>query len=120
MGIFRSLWASVQGDPVFMRRFNGWCTIFFIALVPVSAVTGWVESTSFISYLSLVALILGSLSAWQASRVEVEQARIEQEAKDHEAERDDKIVEKIEEVADDTKDIHENQSIDRAPTDTRS
>jgi hypothetical protein len=120
MGIFKSLWASVQGDPVFMRRLNGWCTIFFIALVPVSAITGLVNSTAFISYLSLVALILGSLSAWQASRVEVEQQRIEQEAKEHESERDDMIVEKIEEVADDTKDLHENQGIDRAPTNPRS
>jgi hypothetical protein len=24
----RSLWASIQGDPVFMRRVNGWLTIF--------------------------------------------------------------------------------------------
>ena len=31
MGFVRSLWASVQGDPVFMRRVNGWLTIFWIA-----------------------------------------------------------------------------------------
>lgn len=69
----KGLWASVQGDPVFMRRFNGWATVFFFALVPVAGITGWVDSTRFISYLSLVALILGSLSAWQAARVEVKQ-----------------------------------------------
>jgi hypothetical protein len=27
MTAIKSLWASVQGDPVFMRRVNGWLTI---------------------------------------------------------------------------------------------
>ena len=26
MGPIKSLWAAVQGDPVFMRRVNGWLT----------------------------------------------------------------------------------------------
>ena len=34
MGFVRALWASVQGDPVFMRRVNGWLTIFWIAMIP--------------------------------------------------------------------------------------
>ena len=39
-----SLRASVQGDPVFMRRVNGWFTIFWIAMIPVSIATGWVTN----------------------------------------------------------------------------
>jgi len=27
-GYAKSLWASIQGDPVFMQRLNGWLTIF--------------------------------------------------------------------------------------------
>jgi hypothetical protein len=69
----RSLWASVQGDPVFMRRVNGWLTIFWIVLIPVSGALRWVASNIFISYLSEIALVLGSWSAWQAARVEVKQ-----------------------------------------------
>ncbi len=30
MNAIKSLWASVQGDPVFMRRVNGWLTIFWL------------------------------------------------------------------------------------------
>lgn len=73
MDIARSLWSSVQGDPVFMRRVNGWLTIFWVVLIPIAWATGWVNSAAFISYLSMIALVLGSWSAWQAARVEVAQ-----------------------------------------------
>jgi len=73
MIMVRSLWASVQGDPVFMRRVNGWLTVFWIILVPIAHWTKWVENSTFISDLSMIALILGSWSAWQAARVEVKQ-----------------------------------------------
>jgi hypothetical protein len=69
----KSLWASVQGDPVFMRRVNGWLTIFWIVVIPVSFITGLVQSTIFVSALSLWALVSGHWSAWQAARVEVKQ-----------------------------------------------
>ena len=29
-----SLWASIQGDPVFMRRVNGWLTILWVGMIP--------------------------------------------------------------------------------------
>ena len=51
--MIKSLWASVQGDPVFMRRVNGWLTIFWIAMIPVSLATGWVNSVTYVSALSL-------------------------------------------------------------------
>jgi len=40
MGVMKSLWASVQGDPVFMRRVNGWLTMFWLVMSPVSLETG--------------------------------------------------------------------------------
>lgn len=36
MGPIKSLWASVQGDPVFMHEVNGWLAIFWIVMIPVS------------------------------------------------------------------------------------
>ena len=69
----KTLWASVQGDPVFMRRVNGWLTVFWIAMIPVSTITGWIDSVSYVAALSLWALVSGHWSAWQAARVEVKQ-----------------------------------------------
>ena len=91
----KSLWASIQGDPVFMRRVNGWLTIFWIVMIPVSLATGWISSVTYVAALSLWALVSGHWSAWQAARVEVKQ---EEEAKEREqadvsAEVVDKIVE---------------------------
>jgi hypothetical protein len=71
----KSLWAVVQGDPVFMRRVNGWLTIGWIVMIPVSIATGWIHSVAYISALSLWALVSGHWSAWQAARVEVAQQR---------------------------------------------
>jgi hypothetical protein len=61
-----SLWASVQGDPVFMRRVNGWLTMFWLVMV---------KSVVYVSALSLWALVSGHWSAWQAARVEVSQQK---------------------------------------------
>jgi hypothetical protein len=74
MSVVTSLWASVQGDPVFMRRVNGWLTIFWVLMIPVSIVTGWINSVTYVAALSLWALVSGHWSAWQAARVEVAQA----------------------------------------------
>ena len=96
MSTIKSLWASVQGDPVFMRRVNGWLTIFWIVMIPVSLLTGWISSVTFVAALSLWALVSGHWSAWQAARVEVNQA-VEEERRQQEdvaAEIVDRIVEK--------------------------
>lgn len=73
MAPIKSLWAAVQGDPVFMRRVNGWMVVFWIVMVPVSYFTHWLNSVTYVSALSLWALVSGHLSAWQAARVEVAQ-----------------------------------------------
>src|SRR6478752_1146855 len=88
-----SLWSSVQGDPVFMRRVNGWLTIFWLAMIPVSLATGWVKSVTYVSALSLWALVSGHWSAWQAARVEVAQSVEAQKLEEHPLE--DRVVEQL-------------------------
>jgi hypothetical protein len=58
-----------------MRRVNGWLTVFWIAMIPVSFVLHWFNSVAYVSALSLWALVAGHWSSWQAARVEVEQSR---------------------------------------------
>jgi hypothetical protein len=98
MTAVKSLWGSVQGDPVFMRRVNGWLTMFWLAMIPVSYELGWLKSVVYVSALSLWALVSGHWSAWQAARVEVTQAReAERQAKEPVEEKVvDKIVEETE------------------------
>jgi hypothetical protein len=91
--VIKSLWASIQGDPVFMRRVNGWLTIFWLAMIPVSLATGWVKSVTYVSALSLWALVSGHWSAWQAARVEVNQQA--EEARRDEGAVAEKVVEKV-------------------------
>jgi hypothetical protein len=79
MSVVKSLWASIQGDPRFMRRLNGWLTVFWIAMIPVSILTGWISSVTYVAALSLWALVSGHWSAWQAARVEVKQEKEEEE-----------------------------------------
>src|SRR6478609_9939396 len=56
-----------------MRRVNGWLTIFWVAMIPVSIFLGLLSSVAYVSALSLWALVSGHWSAWQAARVEVAQ-----------------------------------------------
>ena len=93
MTVVKSLWASVQGDPVFMRRVNGWLTMFWLAMIPVSYELGWLKSVVYVSALSLWALVSGHWSAWQAARVEVTQA--EETRKREEEPVEEKVVDKI-------------------------
>ena len=76
MSVLKSLWASIQGDPVFMRRVNGWLAIFWIVMIPISMWRGWLTSVVYVSALSLWALVSGHWSAWQAARVEVRQQSV--------------------------------------------
>ena len=93
MGVIKSLWASIQGDPVFMRRLNGWLTVFWITMIPVSIAFGLLSSVAYVSALSLWALVSGHWSAWQAARVEVEQAAEAEELQSNPIE--SRVVEKM-------------------------
>jgi hypothetical protein len=92
-GLIKSLWESVKGDPVFMRRLNGWLTMFWIAMIPVSFELGWLKSVTYVSALSLWALVSGHWSTWQSARVEVTQQREKQEQVDNPVE--ERVVERI-------------------------
>jgi len=94
--MIKTLWASIQGNPRFMMRVNGWLAVLFVLLIPVAAVAGWLTSVTFVSALSLWALVSGHWSAWQAARVEVrqEEERQEREAEDLPQQVVEKIVEK--------------------------
>jgi hypothetical protein len=92
-GVVSSVWASVQGDPVFMRRVNGWLAVFWIVMIPVSYELGWLKLVTYVSALSLWALVSGHWSAWQAARVEVAQQKELQHQKEEPME--EKVVEKI-------------------------
>ena len=77
MPLVKTLWASVQSDPVFMRRVNGWMTVFWIVMIFPSFVLGWENSVMYVSFLSLWALVSGHWSTWQAARTEVRQQEAE-------------------------------------------
>src|SRR5271156_7246189 len=98
MPIVKSMWASVQGDPVFMRRVNGWMTVFWIVMIPVSYSFGWLSSVTYVSALSLWALVTGHWSTWQAARVEVTQQREAAELASHPVEQ--RVVEAMVEKTD--------------------
>lgn len=89
----KSLWASVQGDPVFMRRVNGWLTMFWLVMIPVSYTMGWLNSVVYVSALSLWALVSGHWSAWQAARVEVGHDREARKLQEHPVE--DRVVRRL-------------------------
>jgi len=76
-----------------MRKVNGWLTIFWIVMIPLSVAFGWIHSVSYISALSLWALVSGHWSAWQAARVEVQQQAEADERAAHPEE--DRVVEAL-------------------------
>jgi hypothetical protein len=98
MASIKSLWAAVQGDPVFMRRVNGWLTMFWLVMIPVSYTMGWLNSVVYVSALSLWALVSGHWSAWQAARVEVVQDREARKQQEHPLE--DRVVRRLVEQTD--------------------
>jgi hypothetical protein len=91
--LVQSLWALVQGDAVFMRRVNGWLTVLWIVMIPVSVWAGWLHSVAYVSALSLWALVSGHWAAWQAARVEV--AQQEQMAREEAEPVEDRVVRRV-------------------------
>lgn len=53
-----------------MKKIHGWLTIFWIAMAPISIVSGLVYAVAFISIISIYALAIGHFSSWQAARAE--------------------------------------------------
>ena len=105
--MLKSLWASIQGDPIFMRRVNGWLTVFWLVMIPVSIATHWISSVTYVAALSLWALVSGHWSAWQAARVEVKQEQ--EERARHDEDLPGEIVERIVEDTDIAGDAHRDR-----------
>lgn len=83
-------------NTVLFRKINGWMTVVWTVMIPVSIMTGWINSVPFISAISLYALITGHLSTWQSARVEVRQ---EEES----AKKDDNFEGRVEKKVDEIK-----------------
>jgi hypothetical protein len=66
-------------DPVLMRKAQGWITILWVVLIPISLALGWVKSVTFVSALSLWALVASHGAWWAAASVECKQAEREEE-----------------------------------------
>jgi hypothetical protein len=60
VNVARSVWAAVQGDPVFMRRVNGVLAVFCVAMIPIPFELGWLKSVTYVSAGSLWALVSAS------------------------------------------------------------
>lgn len=58
---------------VWLRRYHGVATLFWVAMVPVSVITGLWRSIEYVTFLSIWALVASEGGAWQASRAETNQ-----------------------------------------------
>lgn len=64
---------ALFGRPEFLKAFHGWCTALWVPITILAYCLGWLQSVIFVSVISMLALFLGSFSAWQAARTEVMQ-----------------------------------------------
>ena len=74
MAALRNARSRLAAEPRLMRRLNGWLTLLWLVMIPISVATGWIHSVTYVAVLSLWALVAGHWAAWVAGRVEVAQA----------------------------------------------
>lgn len=70
-------------DPQKFMKLNAWLTLFWVLMIPVSILTGWVSTVEYVAALSIYALVAAHLSTYAAARTEVLQAEADQKL--HEA-----------------------------------
>jgi len=106
--MFIAFFRKRLNDPAYLLSANGWLAVFWAINFPI--VIGmyfflpdaWKAiSILYLALVSVYANFVGHISSWQASRVEVEQARIESEADEKAAKRDEELIEKIDEITPD-------------------
>jgi hypothetical protein len=51
------------------KRLQGWLTLLWVAMIPLALATGWVKSVTFVSALSLWALVASHGAWWAAAGV---------------------------------------------------
>lgn len=61
-------------DPHRFMVLNAWMTVFWIVMVPISILTGWVGAVAYVAALSIYALVAAHLSTYAAARTEVLQS----------------------------------------------
>lgn len=61
-------------DPQKFMKLNAYLTVFWIVMVPVSILTGWVSTVEYVTALSIYALVAAHLSTYAAARTEVMQS----------------------------------------------
>lgn len=54
-------------DPVFAGRLHFTGVVFWLVMVPVAIVTGWIEAVAFVSAISITAMAVGHWSAREAA-----------------------------------------------------
>jgi len=93
----KSLWASVESNPILFRKINGWLTlIWFVAAFPICIFLS--NSVPFLVFISVYAVVAGHLSTWQASKVEVKQDEQEQKRDEENGADVNKIEQKVDSI----------------------
>lgn len=64
-------------NPTKFMVLNAVLTVFWIIMVPVSIMTGWVSTVEYVAALSIYALVASHLSTYAAARTEVLQSEAE-------------------------------------------
>ena len=60
-------------QPRVLRAVHGGLVVFWCIIWALAWMFGWLDSVRFVSHLSIIALVLSSGAAWQASRTEVKE-----------------------------------------------
>lgn len=72
MNAVRALLASIEDNPVLMRKIHGWLTvIWLVASVPIIIFLR--DSVPALVFISVYANVVGHWSSFQAAKVEVKQ-----------------------------------------------
>jgi len=57
-------------DGKHLKWIHGGFVVAFILIWITAAIVGWLSSVTFVSHMSMVALVYSAASAWQAARAE--------------------------------------------------
>lgn len=72
------MWKKIK-DPSVMEKVHLFLTITWLAMIPVSLITGWIASLVFVSAISIYANFAGHFASWQAARTEVKQDKLDKD-----------------------------------------
>ena len=96
MRTLKDWWTRLLEDPVALRKFNGWASIFWlVAAIPICIFLA--NSVTLLVFISVYAVVTGHLSSWQAARIEAKDLEKEQA----EEAKTEALIERINEVTPD-------------------